>query len=116
MIGSAIPLVAYIIWELLTLGIIPLEGPNGIIQGYAQGANGAHLLSQILGHTTLAQVARCFSFFAIVTSFLGVSLSLTDFLADGFKVKKSQGGRLLLFGMTFIPPLIIVSYSTPAPF
>lgn len=105
LIGSFIPLVVYAVWEFLTLGIIPLEGPDGLIQGYVNGANGAHLLSDILGNTAISMIARFFSFFAIVTSFLGVSLSLTDFLADGFKIKKTRSGRMLLFVLTFLPPL-----------
>jgi len=107
LIGSSIPVVVYILWELLTLGIIPLNGPNGIFEGYVKGANGAHLLTEALGNTTIAMTARFFSFFAIVTSFMGVSLSLSDFLADGFKIKKTRGGRALLYALTFIPPLLI---------
>src|SRR5206468_11353 len=55
----------------------------------------------------IAMVARFFSFFAIVTSFLGVSLSLMDFLADGFGIKKTRTGRIALYLMTFVPPLLI---------
>lgn len=107
LIGSAIPLVVYIFWEYLALGIIPLEGKNGIIEGYQQGSNGAHLLTAFLGNSAIAMVARLFSFFAIVTSFLGVSLSLFDFLADGLSIKKTRGGRVLLYCLTFFPPLAI---------
>lgn len=106
LIGSVIPLVVYIIWEFLTLGVIPLEGKDGLIEGYRQGANGAHLLTAFLGRSTIAMVARFFSFFAIVTSFLGVSLSLSDFLADGLKIQKTRGGRSLLYLLTFLPPLL----------
>lgn len=106
LIGSLIPLAVYIFWEFLTLGIIPLDGPNGIIQGYLDGANGAHLLTAFLNNEALAMVARFFSFFAIVTSFLGVSLSLSHFLADGLKIKKTRSGRLLLYFLTFFPPLV----------
>jgi tyrosine-specific transport protein len=52
--------------------------------------------------------ARFFSFFAIVTSFLGVALGLADFLTDGFKIKKTWEGRLVACALTFIPPLIFV--------
>jgi tyrosine-specific transport protein len=106
LIGSLIPLVVYILWEFLTLGIIPLNGPSGIVEGYETGANGAHLLANILGNSAIAMVARFFSFFAIVTSFLGVSLSLFDFLADGLKMEKSPSGRSLLYLLTFLPPII----------
>lgn len=105
-IGSAIPLIVYVIWEMLALGILPLEGPAGIKQGFSRGDNGAQLLSTVLGQNSLAITARFFSFFAIVTSFLGVSLSLSDFLADGLRIQKTRGGRMSLCLLTFVPPLI----------
>lgn len=112
--GSLIPLLVYIIWEFLALGIIPLEGPHSIKEGYALGSNGATLMSDLLGHSTLATIARFFSFFAIVTSFLGVSMSLLDFLADGLKIKKTPQGRFGLYLLTFVPPLLITLYDPRA--
>lgn len=106
-IGSIIPLVVYILWEFLTLGIIPIEGSYGLKQGYEQGSNGVHLLTGILGHSAISMIAQFFSFFAIVTSFLGVSLSLSDFLADGFKIQKTPAGRFFIILLTFVPPLAI---------
>jgi len=106
-IGSLIPLVIYIIWEYLTLGIIPLHGANGIAHGYEQGANGADLLALALQNASLALIARLFSFCAIVTSFLGVSLCLFDFLADGFGIQKNAKGKLWIYVIAFLPPLIL---------
>lgn len=106
LIGSLIPLIVYILWEWLTLGIIPLEGRDGLVAGYQAGLDGATLLSLFLGHSKLSLLASIFSLFAIVTSFLGVSLSLSDFLADGLKIQKNRRGRLILYGLTFLPPLI----------
>lgn len=106
LIGSAIPLIVYLCWEYLALGIITVQGENGIREGYFKGSNGAHLLTVFLGHSAIAMIARFFSFFAIVTSFLGVSLSLSDFLADGLHIKKTRGGRFLLYLLTFLPPLL----------
>lgn len=108
LIGSLIPLIVYTIWEYLTLGIIPVEGTDGIAQGYLQGMNGAHLLSLKLGHSSLALLASFFSFFAIITSFLGVSLSLQDFLIDGLKISPSKTGKILVSLLAFIPPLVCV--------
>lgn len=106
LIGSFIPVVVYIIWEILALGIIPLEGTAGIRAGYCQGSNGAVLIAAAVESSSFFVLANLFSFFAIVTSFLGVSLSLSDFLADGLKIKKTRRGRLLLYTMTFIPPVL----------
>lgn len=108
LIGSLIPLVVYIIWEFFTLGVIPLEGENGIIQGYARGEDGARLLSSVINNPTLTVIATVFSFFAIITSLLGVSISLLDFLADGLKIKKSSWGKIVLFVLTFLPPFFFI--------
>jgi tyrosine-specific transport protein len=104
--GSLIPLIVYINWELLTLGIIPLLGENGLIAGYQQGLDGATILSLFLGHSNISILANFFSLFAIVTSFLGVSLSLSDFLADGLNIPKNRQGRFILYLLTFVPPLL----------
>lgn len=114
LIGSAIPLVVYIIWEALTLGIIPLNGAYSITVGYEAGSNGAYLVSMLLGNAAISQIARFFAFFAIVTSFLGVSLSLIDFLADGLDIEKNRRGRVLLYLLTFGPPLAITLYDPRA--
>ena len=107
LIGSSIPFFIYLLWEFLTLGIIPLDGKYGILYGYEHGGNAANLMAASLNHSTLALTAQFFSFFAIITSFLGVSLSLSDFLADGLKIKKTRQGRCILYILTFLPPLII---------
>lgn len=108
LIGSIIPLVVYIIWEAITLGVIPLKGPHGIYEGYELGSNGAQLLRGALDNPKITLIAQLFSFFAIVTSFLGVTLSLSDFLADGLKIKKTHMGRLSLFVLTFFPPFAVM--------
>lgn len=105
-IGSFIPLVVYMSWEFLTLGIIPLFGEQGLIAGYQKGIDGASLLSDYLHYSKLSLAANFFSLFAIITSFLGVSLSLSDFLADGLAIPKTDKGRLLLYILTFMPPLL----------
>jgi tyrosine-specific transport protein len=107
LIGSFIPLIVYMSWELLTLGIIPLQGSSGLAKGFQGGIDGATLLGDYLGKNELSLLARLFSLFAIITSFLGVSLSLRDFLADGLRIQKTPKGRLILYLLTFFPPLVI---------
>ncbi len=105
LIGSTLPLIIYIVWEIITLGIVPV---SEIFDGYQEGITGVKLLTGSVGKIGVTIVAQVFSFFAIVTSFLGVTLSLTDFLADGFKIKKNHKGRVTLFALTFTPPLIFI--------
>jgi tyrosine-specific transport protein len=104
-IGSLIPLTMYLVWELLTLGVIPRQLLEGAWQ---RGEGVSTVLASLLERPWIALAVHCFAFFAIVTSFLGVSLSLADFLTDGLKIKKSWEGRLIAILLVFIPPLIFL--------
>lgn len=112
LIGSLAPLLLYIIWELTTLGIIPLEGPQGLLAINQAGHPATDIpdgLAHVTGHYWLTNASKVFSIFAIVTSLLGVSLSLFDFLADGFQIQKNMRSKLALCGITFLPPLAFVT-------
>lgn len=106
--GSLISLLIYVIWQILIMGTIPLQGENSLIMTWQLGANAAFPLAKILHTGWISLAALFFSFFAIVTSFLGVSLSLSDFLVDGLKIKKTWEGRLGACLLTFAPPLFFV--------
>lgn len=102
-LGSAIPLITYIIWEGLILGIVPSEA---LEKAHLSGHSAVSPLKNILAFPWLFRVGEFFAFFAIVTSFLGVTLGLLDFLADGLKVEKNVQGRLLLSLLIYGPPLV----------
>ena len=114
-VGSLIPFFVYVIWEFLILGIVPIEGDGGLLSAWAKGETAAASLSLLLANPWLGRIASAFSLFAIITSFLGVSLSLTDFLTDGFKMKRFSWGREFASLLTFLPPLLFV-YTYPGGF
>ncbi len=101
-IGSALPLIGYIIWQAATLGIVPLAG---IDNAYIQGMSGAEVLAEVSHNNWIAGIDTLFAFCAIITSFLGVSMSLFDFLQDGLKNKSIVKKRSILFVLAFLPPL-----------
>lgn len=105
-IGSAIPLLIYLIWEVLILGLIPLEGEGGFRQGVDQGELATQLLKGAVGNPIVVGLAHYFAFFSIVTSFLGVGLSFVDFLADGWQIKKTPLSKLWLCMAVILPPFI----------
>lgn len=107
-IGSLIPFFVYTLWEFLILGVVPLTGEYGLIEAYIKGQTGASSLSHVLDNAWITTIARSFSFFAILTSFLGVSLSLSDFLTDGLHMKRFSLGREFACLLTFVPPLAFV--------
>ncbi|MEY0974538.1 tyrosine transporter TyrP [Providencia rettgeri] len=109
-IGSAIPLIAYILWQIATLGSIGTTTFVGILVENA-GLNG--LLDAIKdvaqsGKTEL--IAQMFMSLALATSFLGVALGLFDFLADLFKRQDNASGRLQTGLLTFGPPLVFALF------
>jgi len=108
LIGSLIPFTVYALWEFLILGVVPLTGEHGLTAAYLNGQTSASSLAYILNNAWITNTARTFSFFAILTSFLGVSLSLSDFLTDGLHMKRFSFGRELACLLTFTPPLIFV--------
>ncbi|MGD2170396.1 MAG: aromatic amino acid transport family protein [Chlamydiota bacterium] len=109
LVGSLIPLLVYFLWEFFVMGLVPLSGSeNSLVQAFNEGAPSTKPLVQLINHPVAELGARFLAFFAIVTSFLGVSLSLRDFLRDGLKLKSGKKGRLMACVLTFAPPLIFV--------
>lgn len=104
-IGGSLPLLFYLIWNAAFLGILTKAQ---LEQALALGELPQVVLERQLGSSWIATVAGLFSFFAIITSFLGVSISLLDFIADGLNIKKGRIGRLALCLLVFLPPIVFV--------
>lgn len=114
LIGSCIPLLVYVLWELAILGTIPLHGSPGLIEMQHHGQPAvdlSHALEKLLQSHQITLAAAYFSIFALLTSLIGVSLSLFDFLADGLHLKKNFRGKVRLSLVTFVPPLIFLLIS-----
>ncbi|HLB42125.1 MAG TPA: aromatic amino acid transport family protein [Gammaproteobacteria bacterium] len=112
-IGTLIPLVCYIAWNMVIMGVIPLNGNPGLLQILGASNTNSTLvstLSSILHSKTITSLAQFFTSICMATSFLSVSLSLSDFLADGLRVAKQGFGNVIIYGGTFLPPVIIVLF------
>lgn len=105
-IGSTIPLLIYILWELLILGLIPIEGPGSALAALDSGEMVTRILKNAVNSGLVLNLVGAFAFFAIITSFLGVGISLIDFLADGLNVKKTPVGKLILTLLVVVPPFL----------
>lgn len=111
--GSVIPLIFYLAWEFLIIGMLPLTGEHGLesIGASVHPVSGlTNALRHFLQLSWIAILVGLFSFFALVTSFFGVALSLYDFLADGLRIKKTFGGKCLLLAAMFVPPLLFAFF------
>ena len=75
-IGSIIPLFIYVFWQVVVLGAVPF---SDLLGAWNKGLPATEPLSGIVQGGLISSCSRFFSFFAIITSFLGVFLSLFDF-------------------------------------
>lgn len=112
-LGSFLPLLVYSLWALDIFGVFPSRGAHSLQQLLASGHPAGLLpqyLSTILQHAWVTWVVAAFGLFAIASSFIGIALSLFDFLADGFHLSRQGSGRVLLVVLTLLPPLAYAVY------
>ncbi|MES2344962.1 MAG: aromatic amino acid transport family protein [Chlamydiota bacterium] len=106
-VGTMIPLVIYVVWELLILGIIPVDGPNGLLEARVKGQNAVHPLQYYINKPWLMGIGQLFALLAMTTSYVGISIAFVDFLADGLKVQKKGMKKLGLCALVFLIPTFI---------
>jgi len=96
-----------VLWLLVTLGTVggaEISGFNGSLPSLVTAL-------QDIAHTPW--ISKCISLFAdlaLVTSFLGVTLSLYDFVAELTRAKNTLVGRMQTWALTFVPPLLCALY------
>ncbi|EMQ2875354.1 amino acid permease [Vibrio navarrensis] len=99
--GSLIPLGIYIFWQIVTLGVVKQDDllANSALNGLiAQLAITVH-------QSQLGTLVGVFADLALLTSFLGVSLGLFEFLGDTLKKQQENSNRVIAAVVTFTPPL-----------
>lgn len=115
--GSMIPLAVYLLWEAVTLGVVPLEGASGLL-AMNQSAKPVVALtttmSKIIDQKSIYILVNGFGLCAILSSLVGVALGMFDFFADGFSIEKTTLGKLKLVTLVFMPPLVFVLGSKQA--
>ena len=110
-VGSAITLVGYLLWQFSTHGVLSQsrfleilnQDPtlNGLIEA----------VRVITGSTIIAAVVKIFSALALITSFLGVALGLLECIDDLLKrAFNISANRLSLGFLTFLPPLLFAFF------
>lgn len=115
--GTTICLVVYIFWLAPILSIVPLEGENSFSIIGGNTGELARVLTTIANNSWVTLCIHGFTNISMTTAFLGVSLGLFDFLADGFKRPNTRFGRFQTACLTFaVPVLINVLFTDPKNF
>jgi tyrosine-specific transport protein len=107
MIGTMIPLVLYILWQWMILGALTEEALRTSLERGEPVTFALSSLEQMTGNAFLPIFAKFFSFFAIITSVLGVAFSCVDFLGDGLSIRRTGWPRLGLCVITFGIPMML---------
>ncbi|MBP6122705.1 MULTISPECIES: tryptophan permease [Providencia] len=105
--GAVITVTIYILWQYAIQGNIPR---SAFIEIRENGNNIDALLKQMnisTQNSLVSQFLNLFSYMALASSFLGVSLGLFDFIADFFKFNDNKPGRLKSVLITFLPPTVL---------
>ena len=105
-IGSAIPLIIYVFWQLVTLGVL---SQTELVQNSGLTALIGHLAVKV-HHSNLSKVIGIFADLALLTSFLGVSLGLFEFLGDTLRKSTGTINRPVASVITFLPPLVFALF------
>ncbi|EKO3964305.1 amino acid permease [Vibrio fluvialis] len=105
-VGSAIPLVIYVFWQVVTLGVV--SQPDLVDNAGLSGLIGT--LSQTVHQSNLGHVIGIFADLALLTSFLGVSLGLFEFMGDTIRKKDGNMNRIVASLVTFTPPLMFALF------
>ncbi len=108
-IGSIIPLVCFILWIYVVQGVIPQSTLSEINNSGAVVSTLNRVLSHI-GNPWVTTFIHLFTIICVLTAFLGVSLSLSDFIANGINQPKHGKTKIIIYALTFLPPLIIILY------
>lgn len=112
-VGSFIPLFCYLLWNFSIMGSVPRTGAHGLEQMFFSKSSTTDLvnaLNYFLHNSWVTSFAHLFTSICVATSFLGVSIGLTDFLADGFSIAKRGKGAIAVYGLAFVPPLAIILF------
>ncbi|MEZ3498609.1 aromatic amino acid transporter [Pantoea sp. KPR_PJ] len=105
--GTAMALVIYLFWMLCTMGNLPRSSFPEIAR---EGGDIAALMHafKLQGHTPgLSLLFSVFSHFAVISSFVGVTAGLVDYISDRLSLPTTRTGRLKATALTFLPPLCL---------
>lgn len=112
-IGSLIPLFCYLAWDAVIIGSLATDGDFGLASLLHNEHTTSALAANLADRVQNGIINSFFNFFTsicMLTAFLGVSLCLISFLADGLKMEQRGKQGFGLFILTFLPPLLIVIY------
>lgn len=114
LIGSLLPLIVYLIWQAITMGVLPLKGSMSFEHAFTEGNDVGTFVNDLADISGKGWISGCvngFTLLAIITSFLGVGLGLFDFLMEIRNTRDlSLKNRFVTAALTVAPPLFFALF------
>jgi len=107
-IGSVLPLLLYLVWIFVVQGAV---GRADLLSMNHSANTNSLLMTALVSLThykAIQSLSVVFISICSITGFLGVSICVFDFLADGLKLNKIGKNKVWLALATFGPPMLIV--------
>lgn len=104
--GSIIAFIVYTLWLMSIQGNLPRHEFKTICGSNDEVRVMIDKISSYVAIPNMGTVIDFFTYVAIISSFLGASLGLFDYLADLFNIRNTRFGRFKTALITFIPPLV----------
>jgi tyrosine-specific transport protein len=113
-IGSLLPMLLYLVWIALIQSALQRTGAAGLeAMNHAANTNTLlmHQISMVTHNPWAHSISVAFISICAFTAFLGVSVCMMDFLADGLRREKKGKSGLLLACLTYGPPMLLVLFA-----
>jgi len=104
--GAVFTLLIYLVWQVISLGTLPIAGEYGILWSYKRGIDAAEAIKNYVSSPWIGSFSAALAFFAILTSFLAQTMTLVHFLGDGMRIAHKKRENIWLCGLALIPPLL----------
>lgn len=104
LVGSSLPLIIYLFWQGMTLGLLS-QNDFSRITGLNQFIT---TIQSTIDHAFIQHALSLFADLALLTSFIGVSLGLFEFLRDSSKTW--QQSSIITALLTYSPPLLFALF------
>lgn len=113
-VSNLVALGIYAWWLAVAFGVVPLRGATGYIQLVREHGLSAGQMTQNIIHAVncswFAAAMNAFTNITLTTAFLGATLSMFHFLADGLKLPNTMLGRFKTIVIALGAPLLVAFY------
>jgi tyrosine-specific transport protein len=108
--GTFLTLLIYLYWLFETMGILTTEHLIRFVQKKGSTGEFISTIMNTINNQYVSWAVNGFANITITTSFLGVSLGLSDFLSDAFPRPPTWRGKMEIAVLTFLPPCLFAIF------